>query len=103
MIVTCLMRVWVYSYLTLRYSSTINAPHVNKSGNMANGPRPNGRKPKAQIIMGLEVRAFRRKTNENIISPIVNSDRVFLYMLMYVSNRKIKSVTLIVETIIFAV
>jgi hypothetical protein len=65
---------------------------------MANGPRPNGRKPKAQITKGLEARALRRKTAENIISPIVNSDRVFRYMLTYMSNRKIESVTLTVET-----
>jgi hypothetical protein len=87
----------------LRYSKTISAPNINRSGNKANGPRPNGRKPKAQITTGLEARAFRRKTSENIISPIVNSDRVFLYMLMYVNNRKINSVTLAVETTVFAV
>jgi hypothetical protein len=70
---------------------------------MANGPKPNARKPKAQITKGLEARAFRRKTAENIISPIVNSDRVFRYMLTYMSNRKIRSVTFIVETTVFIV
>jgi hypothetical protein len=69
---------------------------------MANGPRPTAVKPKAQITNGLEARAFRKKTTENIVSPIVNSDRVFLYMLTYVSNRKIESVTLIAETTAFA-
>jgi hypothetical protein len=87
----------------LRYSNTINATHVNKSGNMANGPRPNGRKPKPQITKGFEARAFRRKTIENIISPIVNSERVFRNMLMYMSNRKNDSVTLIVETTVLTV
>jgi hypothetical protein len=48
--------------------------------------------------MGLDARALRRKTAENIINPIVNSDRVFLYISTYMSNRKIESVTLIVET-----
>jgi hypothetical protein len=86
----------------LRYSSTARATNVNRSGNKANGPKPNDPKPKTQITKGLEARAFRRKTVENIISPIVNSDRVFVYMLTYVSNRKIKSVTLIVETTAFA-
>ena len=62
----------------LRYNSTISAMHVNKSGNRANGPKPNARKPKTQITKGLEARAFRRKTAENIINPTVNVDRVFL-------------------------
>jgi hypothetical protein len=70
---------------------------------MANGPRPAGKKPKARMIKGSEARALRRKTAENIISPIVNSDRVFRYMLMYMSNRKIESVTFIVETTVFIV
>ena len=87
----------------LRYSKTTSATNVNRSGNRANGPRPNARKPKTQITNGLEARAFIRRTAENIISPIVNSDRVFLYMLMYVTNRKIRRVTLIVETTVFAV
>ena len=79
-----------------------SATDVNRSGNRANGPKPNARKPKAHVTNGLEARAFRSKTNENIISPIVNSDRVFRYMLMYVINRKIRKVTLIVETTVFA-
>jgi len=87
----------------LRYSSTINAAHVNKSGNIANGPRPNARKPKIHGTKGLEARALKSRTIENIISPIVNCDRVFMYMLMYVTNRKIKRVTLIVETTVFVV
>jgi len=70
---------------------------------MANGPRPNSLKPKAQITKGLEARAFNRKTDENIISPIVNSDRVFLYKLTYVTNKKAESVTLIVDTTVFTV
>ena len=81
----------------------INAAHVNKSGSMANGPRPNARKPKALVTKGLDAIAFRRKAIESIISPIVNSDRVFTYMSMYVANRKTSSVTLIVETTVFAV
>jgi hypothetical protein len=70
---------------------------------MANGPRPNGIKPKALITKGLDARVFRRKTAENIISPIVNSDRVLRYMLTYVSNRKTISVTFIVEMTVFTV
>jgi len=89
--------------LTLRYSNTDRAANVNRSGNKANGPNPNGRKPKTQTTNGLEARAFKRKTAENIINPTVNSDRVFLYMSTYVSNRKIKRVTLIVETTVCAV
>jgi len=87
----------------LRYNKTRSAAKVNRSGNKANGPKPNGRKPKIHITMGLETRALRSKTIENIISPIVNSDRVFQYMLIYVRNRKTRSVTLIVETTVFAV
>ena len=71
---------------------------MNKSGSKAKGPNPKGRKPKTQTTNGLEARAFRRITDENIIGPIVNSDCVFLYMLTYVSGKKIKRVTLIVET-----
>jgi len=86
----------------LRYNKTPSAASANRSGNRTNGPKPNARKPKTQITKGLEARAFRRKTVENIISPIVNSDRVFLYMLTYISNRKIESVTLTVETTVCA-
>jgi hypothetical protein len=86
----------------LRYSKTASAPSVNRSGNKANGPNPIGQKPKAQMTNGLETIALRRKTNENIISPIVNSDLVFLYMLTYMANRKAESVTLTVETTISA-
>jgi hypothetical protein len=87
----------------LRYSSTVKAANVNRSGNKAKGPRPNALKPKIQVTKGLDVSAFRRSTIENIINPIVNSDRVFTYMLMYVINRKTRSVTLIVEITVFAV
>ncbi len=80
-----------------------SATDVNRSGNRAKGPRPKGWKPKTPTTNGLEARAFRRKTAENIVSPIVNSDRVFLYISMYVSNRKTSRVTLIVETTVFAV
>jgi len=80
-----------------------SAPDVNRSGNKANGPRPKGRKPKTQITRGLEARAFRRKTPENTISPIVNSYRVFRYILTYVRSKKTKRVTLIVETTVCAV
>jgi hypothetical protein len=78
-------------------------PNVNRSGKKANGPRPKGRKPKIQITKGLEAIAFRRRIPENIVSPIVNSDRVFLYMSMYVSSRKTKRVAFIIETTVFAV
>jgi hypothetical protein len=65
---------------------------------MANGPRPTGQKPKALMTRGLEARALRRKTAENITSPIVNSDRVFWYIPIYMNNRKIESVKFTVET-----
>jgi hypothetical protein len=55
------------------------------------------------MTSGLEARAFRRRIPENIVSPIVNSDRVFLYMSMYVSSRKTKRVAFIIETTVFAV
>ncbi len=83
----------------LRYNKTVNATNSNKSGNNANIPRPNARNPKTHINIGLAVRAFKRKTNENMISPIVNCDRVLLYMSIYVVSRKIRSVTLSVERI----
>ena len=35
-------RRWYSQYLKVRYSRTVSATHVNRSGNMANGPRPNG-------------------------------------------------------------
>lgn len=82
----------------MKYNNTVNANNVNKSGNIANGPRPNARKPKTKSSKGLEARALRSKTVENMINPIVNSDRVFTYMLMYVTNKIIKSVKLTVET-----
>jgi hypothetical protein len=46
---------------------------------------------------GFAVRALKRKTDENMISPKVNCERVFLYMSMYVVNRKANSATLTVE------
>ena len=82
----------------LRYSNTTSAPNVKRSGNMANGPRPNAQKPKIHLIRGLEESAFRRKTAENIVNPSANSDRVLLYMSRYMTSRKIERVTLIVET-----
>jgi hypothetical protein len=48
--------------------------HVNISGSIANGPRPNGRKPKVHIINGLENRELSSKIIEKTISPTVNSD-----------------------------
>jgi hypothetical protein len=62
----------------VRYNSITNATQVNKSGNIAKGPRPNGRKPKTSINKGFEKSAFKSKTNENIISPIENSECVFM-------------------------
>jgi hypothetical protein len=50
------------------------------------------------MTSGLEARALRRKTAENITSPIVNSDRVFWYIPIYMNNRKIESVKFTVET-----
>jgi len=76
---------------------------VNKSGNKAKGPRPNALNPTNQITMGLEARAFSRRTVENIISPIVNSDRVFAYMPAYMARRKINRVMFIVETTVLDV
>jgi len=35
-----------------------SATDVNRSGNRANGPKPNARKPKAQVTNGLEARAY---------------------------------------------
>ena len=36
-------------YLKVRYSRTTSARHVNKSGNMANGPRPNRIETKSSV------------------------------------------------------
>jgi len=89
-------------YFMLRYSRTISAANVNRSGSRANGPSPNILKPKIDITIGLETRAYKRSVAENIISPIVNSDCVFLYMSMYEISRNISIVTLIVDTTVFA-
>jgi hypothetical protein len=86
----------------LRYSRTISAANVNRSGSRANGPSPNILNLKIDITIGLETRAYKRSVAENIISPIVNSDRVFLYMSMYEISRNISIVTLIVDTTVFA-
>jgi len=51
----------------------------------------------------LEARALKSKISENTINPIVNSDRVFLYMPMYMINKEIKSVTLMLEITVLAV
>jgi hypothetical protein len=55
------------------------------------------------ITKGLEVRAYMRKAAEKIISPIVNSDRVFWYMLMYIAIRKISRTIFTEEITVFAV
>jgi hypothetical protein len=73
------------------------------SGSKANGPRPKALKPKTHMNNGFAVRALKRKTSENMISPKVNCDRVFLYMSMYVVKRKTSSATLIVETTVCAI
>ena len=72
------------------------------SGNKANGPRPKALKPKTHINNGFAVRVLKRKARENMISPKVNCDRVFLYISPYVVNRKIRSVTLTVESTVCA-
>jgi hypothetical protein len=84
--------------LALRYNSIDNAANSKSSGSKANGPRPNAVKPKALINNGFAVRVLKRKTSENIISPNVNCERVFLYMSMYVVNKKTNNETLTVET-----
>jgi hypothetical protein len=76
---------------------------VNKSGNKAKGPKPNAPKPKNQITTGFDVRALSKRTAENIMSPMVNSDRVLAYMSAYMARRKINSVMFIVETTVLAV
>ena len=43
---------------------------MNRSGNKANGPKPNGRKLKAQITIEFEARAFRSNAGEKIINPM---------------------------------
>jgi len=45
---------------------------------MANGPKPDSAKPKARCTSGMATKACRRSTVEKIISPMVNSDLVFL-------------------------
>lgn len=47
---------------------------------------------------GFTVQALKGKTKENIISPKVNCDHVFLYMSMLVVNRKANNSTLSLET-----
>ena len=71
--------------------------NVNKSGNIAKGPRPKAPKPKIPWRRGLEVIALRSITTENIINPIVNSDFVFIYIPMYVNNKTTRSVAFAVE------
>ena len=80
----------------------MSAANVNRSGSRAKGPSPNILKPKSDITIGLETRAYRSSVAENIISPMVNSDRVFLYMSAYKISRNISMVMLIVETTVFA-
>lgn len=70
---------------------------MNRSGNIANVPRPEARNPNSKCINGLAVRAYKSRISEKMISPIVNSECNFLYMSMYVTNRKISSVAFIVE------
>ena len=80
-----------------------SATQVNRSGSMAKGPRPTARNPKSHCTKGLVVRAYRSRTIENITSPTVNSDLVFMYMSLYVINRKIRRVALTVETTVLIV
>ena len=75
----------------------INAMNVNKSGNIANGPRPKALKLKVECTSGLEERAQKSKTIENINNPIVNSDFVFLYMSMYMIDRQTRRAMFIEE------
>jgi len=59
------------------YTNIIIAANVKRSGSMANGPRPNAWNPKIGGSNGLEVKAWRSRTVENIINAIVNSDLIF--------------------------
>ena len=65
----------------LRYISTDKAANSNRSGNNANGPSPYAWYLNNDVTRGLEVKSFKRKTDANIISPNVNSDRVLMYIL----------------------
>jgi hypothetical protein len=90
-------------YLMVKYSKMDNDTHANKSGNIANGPRPKARKPKSQCINGFDESAYRSRVIENINNPIVNSDFVFLYISIYPINKKISSMTLIEEITVLTV
>ncbi len=87
----------------MKYNRIDRATNANKSGSMANGPRPKARKPKSQCTNGFDESAYRSRVIENIINPIVNSDFVFLYISIYPINKKISSITLIEEITVLTV
>ena len=76
---------------------------MNKSGNIANGPRPKARKPKAQCTKGFEESAYSSKIIENIDKPIVNSDFVFLYISIYVKSKITNNVAFIEDMTVLIV
>ena len=54
------------------------AAHVNKSGNIVNGPRPETLKPPNHCIIGLDVKEYRIRAIVKMINPRLNWDFVFL-------------------------
>jgi hypothetical protein len=71
---------------------------VNRSGSIANGPRPKALKPNIHCSKGLDESAYSNRISENRINPIVNSDRIFLNISTYVASKKTSSVALIEES-----
>ena len=62
----------------LKYTKTVKAANSNMSGNIANGPSPNRKNPNGEVMKGLEVMSFNKKTPANIMRPKENSDFVFM-------------------------
>ncbi len=62
----------------LKYTKTVNAVNSNRSGNTANGPRPEAKNPNGKDTKGLEVMSFKRKMPAKITRPKENSDFVLL-------------------------